>query len=187
MISKNDCKVDVKIAKDDLRFTAKNIRKSIFSLAKNKQIIQNIKNFEIYQNAKNIMFFYPLDYEVDLRELFVQNLSEKCCFLPKTVNDEIFICKYENESSLVKGNFGILEPSTKIEKDEKLDLIFVPALCVDKNKNRLGYGKGFYDRFLAKNNVVTIAAVFDELIFDEVMTNDFDKKIDYIISDKRII
>ena len=67
---------------------------------------------------------------------------------------------------------------------EILDVIIVPALAADKNNNRLGYGKGFYDRFISKySKIHTITAIPKELLFDKLPVNNFDMKIDTVITD----
>jgi 5-formyltetrahydrofolate cyclo-ligase len=66
-------------------------------------------------------------------------------------------------------------------------LIIVPLLAADKNFNRLGYGKGFYDRFLEKEEATRVGLLFDEFIFDSIPVEDFDEKLDILISEKRLL
>ena len=90
-----------------------------------------------------------------------------------------------------KSRFGVQEPFDETENiifPEKIDLVIVPGLCFDKSKNRLGYGGGFYDRFLIKTKAVKIAICFDEQIIENgsLPVNKYDIKTDVIITDKRI-
>ena len=90
-----------------------------------------------------------------------------------------------------KGLFNILEPKNSFEQNiNEIDLVIVPALCVDTKGNRVGYGKGYYDRFLKTLNrekTKCIVVIWDDFIVDEIEADIFDEKIDYIITEKRII
>lgn len=88
--------------------------------------------------------------------------------------------------------FGVQEPPDErdnIIPAEKIDIVIVPGLCFDKFRNRLGYGGGFYDRFLIKTKAVKLAVCFDEQIIESgsLPVNENDVKADAIITDKRII
>ncbi len=204
----DDCKETIQKTKSDLRSFAKQKRKEIFSYEKNKKIIETIHSFDKYQQSKNILAFYPLKYEVDLRELFIANPDNKNWFLPK-VSDflpplrgkmsegqkggALTVHPFTNENSLKVGAFNILEPQTEEIKDLSIiDLVFVPALCVDKKGNRLGYGKGYYDRFLSDlingqiANPTLIVPIFEELVFDEIPVDEFDYKVNHIITEDEI-
>lgn len=87
------------------------------------------------------------------------------------------------------GAFGILEPSIECEDiSEEVDLIIIPGLAFDLKGNRLGYGGGFYDRFLSKYpNSKRVALCYDFQVFDEIPHEFFDEKVDLIISEEKII
>jgi 5-formyltetrahydrofolate cyclo-ligase len=71
-----------------------------------------------------------------------------------------------------------------------LDLVIVPAIAFDKNGSRLGYGRGYYDRFIAgkKNRIFTIGLGFDfQLIEDEIPTSSSDEKINMIVTEQRVL
>ena len=99
-----------------------------------------------YKQAKNIMIFYPMKNEVNLLELL--NDSSKTFFLPKIDGKNLLCCEYKNGDELYESCFKTLEPLTKSVNKNQIDLVIVPALCCDKSNYRLGYGGGFYDRFL---------------------------------------
>ncbi len=69
----------------------------------------------------------------------------------------------------------------------QIDLILVPMAAADRTGNRLGYGKGFYDRFLNKANAMKVGLVFSEFLYDEIPTESFDEKLDIIVTDKEVI
>ena len=179
--------------KADFRINAKNIRKSLDIKTISHKICKKIKNHNIYKSSQNVMIFYPMKYEIDLLELLQ---DDKNFYLPKVFSlsphpspqwgegaDSLLVCPYS--SDLKKSDLNIYEPCTAPVNPKILDLIFVPALMVDNENYRLGYGGGFYDRFLAKYpDIKTIVPISEELIIDKLPHDKFDIKIDEIISAK---
>lgn len=166
------------IDKNELRIKAKNIRKNLPMKEISAQLATLIKQNELYRNAKNIMLFYPTQFEVDLIELLNDN---KNFYLPKVDNEKLLVCPYcEN---LKKSSYGIYEPCSNPVNAKILDLVIVPALMCDKNGYRLGYGGGFYDRFILKygKNFTTICPIPKELFAENLPIDKFDQKIDFII------
>ena len=96
------------------------------------------------------------------------------------------------EDLISGGAFGIKEPKENIENlidKSNIDLMIVPGICFDKEKNRIGFGKGYYDRYLAnENNIIKIGICFDEQVREEyILVDDFDIKMNMVITDKKII
>ena len=85
--------------------------------------------------------------------------------------------------------YGIKEPKSTCEKyiAKENDLVIVPCLSADKQKNRIGYGQGYYDRFLKDFNGVSVSPCYDEMLSDEIPTDNFDMKINIIVTDKEVI
>lgn len=114
------------------------------------------------------------------------NLGKVVC-LPKIEGEGIRFYKISSLDELVTNRFGIREPKggTLIEK---IDVVVVPGICFDLYKNRVGFGKAYYDRYLAiHSNVLKVGICFDEQIVDEIDTDEYDQKMDIIITDKRTI
>ena len=165
--------------KTELRRKFINIRKSLDTKTKSKTILEKIKLTDAFVSAKNVMLFYPTQYEVDLLDLCCEN---KNLYFPRVEGDNLLVCPDNND--FVKSKLNIYEPTSPPINPNILDLVIVPALAVDKNHYRLGYGGGYYDRFLAKyNKIKTLTPIFKELIVDELPKNNYDIKIDYIFSD----
>ena len=126
------------------------------------------------------MIFYPKQYEIDLRPLLSDN---KNFYLPRVHEKSLEVCSYKIGDPLKISDFGVSEPTTPEESPKILDLIIVPALMTDKNGYRLGYGGGFYDRFLSANsNLKTICALPKELIVEALPCDDNDIKVDVVIT-----
>ena len=176
-----------------------------FFIQKSEEICKNIFSWEIYQKAKTILFYMPLKTEPNIFKVIEDSFSQKKeCYIPK-ITDEITMKFFllEKEKSILEqvesGFYGILEPKEnlpllQIEDLQKKDdiLIFVPAMAFDKDKNRIGKGKGFYDRFLSKifenskGNITLAGISFDCFIFEKIPTEKNDVKVDFIISDCKI-
>ncbi len=165
--------------KNSLRKNAKEIRKNLFSKNANSIANSRVQRSSLYKNSKNILIFYPLKYEFNFLELLNDG---KNFFLPKVCGEKLQICPYKKEDILIKSDLNICEPCTNSINPNQINLAIVPALMADKNGFRLGYGGGFYDRFLAENpNIKTITVVFKELFVESLPHEEFDVKIDEII------
>ena len=98
---------------------------------------------------------------------------------------ELEVCEFSEESELKKSEFNILEPITNPVQPSLLDLVIVPALMADKKGYRLGYGGGFYDRFLSENKgqFKTIVVIPQKLYVEELPIDEYDEKIDCVVTD----
>lgn len=168
--------------KSELREKAKFIRNSLDMDTISKKIVESLKASEIYQAAEHIMLFYPLENEINLIPLLE---DDKNFYLPRIQGDELVVCPYKSGDELSISVFKTKEPITAPINPDILDLVFVPALMADKNFHRLGYGKGFYDRFLIKNalKAIRIVPVPSQLIVDELPSDAFDAQFDVILDE----
>ena len=176
--------------KSDLRAFAKNIRNSLtkeeLSCISSK-IVSNLLSLDIYKNSKNIMLFYPIKNEISLLDLL--NYSDKNFYFPVVRDLEIYPVLFNKNLGFRTGKFGISEPVGDILDDFRLlDLVLVPALAVDIQGNRLGYGCGYYDRFLNKCNTNCVKAVpiYLDLYLKNIPTDCWDIPVDYVITEKHI-
>ena len=78
-------------------------------------------------------------------------------------------------------------PSSNIKSNAKIDIVISPAIAMNVRGYRLGYGKGYYDRYLQDKDCLKIAVVYDQFVFDEEYQDQWDVCFDYIVTDKRII
>ena len=167
--------------KKSLRKWAKEVRSKLDMEALSKILAKKLKQTEEYKKSKNIMIFYPLESEVNLLSLLED--KSKTFYLPKIDGDNLLCCKYDRDTELCESCFGTKEPAeTNINTP---DLIIVPALAVDKNNYRLGYGKGFYDRFLKKfrHQITTVVCIPKQLITETIFPNEYDIPVNHIITD----
>lgn len=167
--------------KHDLRIFAKNLRKTLPINIISSELVKLLKSDENYKIAKNVMLFYPKEYEVNLLSILD---DKKNFYFPRVKGEMLEVCPYKTGDNLLKSEFGVMEPCCDAVDPKILDLVIVPALMIDKNGYRLGYGGGFYDRFLNENrgNFKTITLLPKELYVENLPIDIFDKPVDkYII------
>ena len=157
--------------KTELRDYARKLRKALPLQQKSEQLAKQIINSELFINSENVLIYYPTAYEINLLSLISDN---KNFYLPRVNGQELEVCPYKTGDKLIKSKFGISEPISESINPAILDLAIVPALMADKNGYRLGYGGGYYDRFLSRVNVLSICAVAQELFVDNLPKDDFD-------------
>ena len=147
----------------------------------------------IYRNSEVILAYMSANHEVDMSYLMVKAIEDgKRVYIPK-VESEGNMRFYLYDGNFVVGSFGIKEPLSKVpfNEEEMLTegvLMIVPGVAFDIKRNRLGHGGGYYDRFLNRDGKVFKMAVgYDFQILDDIPVFEHDKKMDTIVTEKRII
>lgn len=141
-----------------------------------------------YKESGTILGYYPLKNEIDILLILDRVLEDnKRLALPRCLDDRgnMEFCYVDDLSKLVDGPCGIKEPHKNMQKVERFDtaISIVPGIVYDRKGYRLGYGRGYYDRFLANNDIKSVGFCYEELLIDELPREEYDKKIDYIITD----
>lgn len=168
-------------------------------LTKSRAIFCKLMKMRIYQSSKVIMCYMDFRNEVVTKEFINISLQKgKMIILPlidKTENGEKIIipCEIKNiESELEEGVLGIYEPKRDTCKEINplnIDLIVVPGVAFDFMKNRIGYGAGYYDRFLktARKDATKVGVAFELQILKKIEAREYDVPLDMIITEERII
>lgn len=167
--------------KSDLRNLAKTTRKNLNMELISQKIINKIVVSTVFKNAENVMIFYPLKNEINLLPLL--EYKDKNFYLPRIDNDDLLACPYKEYDKLSESSFKTKEPLTPPVDKIILDLIFVPALLADKENYRLGYGKGFYDRFLKYTKAIKIIPIPKALVVNKLPIETHDRKVDLVITE----
>ena len=184
----------------------KEFRKKVISLRKEKDkdfikhnsdiITEKLLQLDCIKNAQTIMLY--LDFN---NEVATDNLVNKLIKLGKTVASPITLKEERRlipsqitdlENGIQYGAYNIREPKPEYSPAidiKDLDVVIVPAVAYDKNCYRLGYGGGFYDRFLEnlREDAVTVGIAFDLQIFDEIPKESHDAQLDYIVTESTIL
>jgi len=147
---------------------------------------KKIKKIYAFKNAKKVGVYYPIQSEVLTQDIIQELISDgKEVFLPKIIEEKIEFKKIKDFSSLEKGRFDIMEPKENCPTDNNLDVILVPTVGISPDGVRLGYGHGFYDKFLAENKTTTIALTLEKQIVKNIPKSDHDIIINWIVTEDR--
>lgn len=144
-------------------------------------IMQKLENNADFQKAQIVMLYCSLPDEVQTMNFIEKWRKQKQIILPTVIGDDIIPVQLDENTTFATGDFNIQEPQNNPYKGS-FDLIIVPGMAFDRNGNRLGRGKGFYDRFLCQHkDVKKIGICYEFQIVDEVPTEPTDIVMDEII------
>ena len=175
--------------KSDIRNKYIKIRKKKFNPLKNISF-NLIKSF-IFKNKKNptIGGYFPVRYEIDCLKI-LKKLEEKKMRISLPIiqnNNEMEFHKYSFKNPMNINKYGIPEPFKN--KVISPDILFVPLVAFDRDLFRIGYGGGYYDRYLAKLKkkkfFISIGLAFSFQKVKKIPLNNFDKKLDIVITEKQ--
>ena len=173
------------------------IRKKILKLRKkinfknnefqSEKILKFIKNIKLKKKA--IGCYYPFNFEVNITQLIekLQKNNFLVCLPKINKNLNMIFYEYKKNDPLYINNLGIPEPSNK--KKIVPNILLIPVVAFDKNLNRIGYGGGYYDRFIEKmkkKKIIKIGLAFSIQKVDLIPINKFDKKLNYIFTEKKL-
>ena len=163
---------------------------------KSYRIWERLRTFDLFLKGRGVLFYLALKDEVQTHPMIKAALGmgkrisvplideEKREILPSILKDP--------DKELTSGHWGILEPKRKFyhpQPLEEIDLVIVPGVAFDEAGNRLGFGRGFYDKFLRRlpERVIFVALAFELQVVKSVPSRSHDVAVDYIITEKRII
>ncbi len=164
--------------------------------AKSLSIKKVLFDLAVYKNANNIMYYVSFRSEVMTDSAIKETLAKnKNIIIPRVVKHLRLIKTFsikDFNNDLTIGEYGILEPKPMQcarAKTDEIDIVLVPGSAFSVEGDRLGYGAGYYDRFLSKlpDRVKKIALAFDLQIVQNIPTEATDIKMDMIITEKRVI
>ena len=174
----NEIRKEIKSLRDNLSLIE--VENASFLIT--NKVIEKIKNL----NAKTFMLYKSFKNEVKTDKIIDFLLSaNKTVAYPITIGEDM-VAGVPTSSEYKKSSLGVLEPIdyTIIETP---DVVFVPLVACDKNKNRIGLGKGYYDRFLKCKGSLKIGICYDFQVVENIPKNPHDIPLDIIITEKQII
>ena len=155
-------------------------------------IKQNLMESRVFKDCKNIFIYIGFGSEIDTSKYIRQFLSlKKNVLVPRTdiKAKSMEAVQIYNLEDLVEDKYGILEPKNdKIAtRKDNIDLIILPGVAFDASGNRVGYGGGYYDRFLEglNKNIPKVALCYNFQLVESIETEKHDIKADYIITEQR--
>ncbi len=187
---------DIRPLKQKLRAESKQYRNELSNIEKTEldsEISNRLFNTWQYRNCEVLLTYVSTEIEVDTRAIISRALADgKRVAVPRCIDNTRFMDFYFIKSfdDLESGYMGVLEPIP--EKCEKLTdltsgLCIVPALMFDLYGYRLGYGKGYYDRFLSNFCGETLGICYNRCVREKLPHGKFDKCVEMIITQSRII
>jgi len=181
----------------------KELRKRILSIRNNmpgEDVVNNsriirdkIIGLDVFKQSKVIFIYMDFKNEVMTSDLIKHMLSEKKRVVvpyTDTISTVLIPSEITGESDLKLNSFGYSEPKKVSPVNiEEIDLVIVPGLVFDKNLNRIGFGKGYYDRILnkLKASARKVAVAHDFQVLEEIPAEEHDVKMDMIITEKSIM
>lgn len=180
--------------KNDLRaeFRQKRARTENKS-EKDRLICTGFLNSRLYKNAEEILCYFSTGSEIDTMQIINAVFKDgKRLYLPKCtdLNGNMDFYLVKSLDTLITGSYGITEPDPSLSSRAVCfhnAVCIVPALSFDRFGFRLGYGKGYYDRFLEKFTNISVGLCYNELMSDKLPAESYDQPVDYIFTQSEII
>lgn len=173
--------------KAELRKLVKTRIKNMTEEEKKKEsedVMMKLENTQQFKSAKTILLFHSLPDEVCTHELIEKYASKKKILLPVIDGEKWHIREYKGD--LKTGEYNIQEPTGVNYYDYgSIDLVVVPGVCFDKDKGRVGRGKGYYDRILKEIKAFKIGICFDCQLLSKVPADEWDVKMDQVMTAKQ--
>ena len=167
--------------KKALRKELLSLRKSIIPKALSIKMLEKYPEFVA---AKTVLCYISAHGEVDTYGIIQELLKDKKVLVPYCINEEgdMIACPINSLEALKEGRFKIPEPKFPKEFPKgKIDFVIVPGVAFDKNGYRLGYGKGYYDKFLEGITPFKLGVCQREFFLEDVPHGKFDVKMDNVI------
>lgn len=176
--------------KETIRLRVKS-RKSLLSEAERaeaaRRVFDRLEQTAPFMMADKILMYHSLPDELSTREFIARWADRKHFFLPRVNGLNLEILPYDR-SRLHLGAFNIEEPDGDDTADiSEIELVVVPAVAYDRQGNRIGRGKGYYDRLLATSRATTVGVAFACQICDDIEPEDTDVPVHFVITENEII
>lgn len=158
---------------------------------KNSAITEKLLELEKVQSAELILPFVSARGEVGTREFISKCLEAgKTVAVPRCIDgSNMEFCVIHTFDDLEKGMYGIDEPKQHCEiikaENAQNSVLIVPGLCFSYDGYRLGYGKGYYDRFISRYKGYTVGVCYSEFMTDDIPVDEYDRCVDIVITEKQ--
>lgn len=163
--------------KKELRKELLEKRKSLNDVS--SLLIIDLINSEVLDKYHNIGIYYPLKGEINILPI-MDYFKDKKFYFPKTIGNDIQF--YQNTNKFKKGPFNVMEPvSDVVVLRDTIDVFIIPCVGITEDNKRIGYGKGYYDRYLDSYKGFKIALNYKELSNLDFNADKYDVKLDYVL------
>lgn len=152
---------------------------------------QRLLATELYVAAQSLALYCPIHNETATQDIFLMACRQgKQVFYPRVAKEHLHFVQINSLTQLVAGSFGVLEPATSlVASRQQPELILVPGLAFDRRGHRLGYGRGYYDRYLAgcSDRVLRVGFSYSFQLCDALPVGAHDQILDALITDAETI
>lgn len=151
---------------------------------KSLSVWEAVERDEVFQKAETVLAYWSMDDEVYTHDFVNKWAGSKTLLLPCVKGDELELRYFDGEERLQPGEgYAIPEPVGELFTDwGKIDLILVPGVAFDKSGNRLGRGKGYYDKVLKQTGAYKLGVCFDFQLVERVPVEPHDVKMDRVVA-----
>ncbi len=159
-------------------------------LDKMSEMIQaRVLNMNEFVSAKIVAAYHPIGSEVSTIKILSSILQlNKHLALPRVEDETIIFAEVKDlEKDLEVGQYNIMKPKNHCLKMNKMDLVLVPGIAWDEHGYRLGYGKGYYDKYLANLQTVSVGLAYDFQVLEDIPHEQNDFRVNLIVTEKRVI
>lgn len=151
------------------------------------EALNRLETLDVFKQARRIALYHALPGEVETADFIEKWAETKSLFLPVVEGNDLSLHPYRGKESLQSGAFGIMEPGREEAcRVDEIELMIVPGIAFDRRCNRLGRGKGYYDRLLTTGSIPKIGLCFSFQLVDEIPMEPFDIPMDWVVTDKEI-
>jgi len=157
-----------------------------FQQKASQMIAEALRDLPQFAVSKAVLAFVPLKGEPNILGLLEEILDDgKELFLPRIKEDKLEVVQIQSLDDLKEGSFGIMEPRNGLQEADRsyFNLILVPGVGFSENCDRLGFGKGFYDRLLKEIQGYKIGVGYEFQVLPELPTEIHDVKMDMVVSE----
>lgn len=176
--------------KKEIRTTIRELKRSLTTKEKELAGIEVFRKIELlpeFKSAQTILIYWATPDELPTQQTILKWCNEKQILLPSINGDKLVLKRYLPKGKLIQKTLGIWEPDLSENYEGKVDLVIVPGIAFDRNKNRLGRGKGYYDRFFKKYKPTKIGVGFNFQLIESVPVSRHDVKMNRIFTPKETI
>ena len=145
-------------------------------------VFTRIEQLQQFADAEDVAVYWSLNDEIDTSRFIEKWYNKKRIWLPVVVGDDLIFRQYTGIDNMRKGAFGILEPTgPELGDIASIGVIIVPGVAFDLQNNRMGRGRGFYDRLLANSKAFKIGAAYNCQLFSQIPTEQTDIPMDLVV------
>ena len=172
---RQEIRVQKKLITDEDRLNAENA------------VFQQIESFDCFKNADVILIYWAIKDELPTQATIQRWCDSKTILLPAIEGEKLLLKRYFKDGKMIQKTLGIMEPDLNEIYTGKVDLVIVPGVAFDRAKNRLGRGRGYYDRFFKKMKPTKIGVGFDFQLLSSVPAAKHDIAMDIIVTPSETI